>query len=70
MITAGKYFKPEQSFCNSCRFLLLPGAKLTCLTLGADLEAVCGLPTLLRVSGVQRSLQLCSCPVQEMPWEP
>lgn len=45
MFTAGKYFKPELSFHNSCRILLLPGAKLTRLTLRADLEAVCSLST-------------------------
>lgn len=43
MFTAGKYFKPELSFRNSCGILLLPRAKLTHLTLRADVEAVCNL---------------------------
>lgn len=45
---AGKYFEPVLSFCNSCRILLLPGAKLTCLTLGADLKLFVAFPHIVK----------------------
>lgn len=48
MIEAGKYFKPELNFCYSCRILLLPGAKLICLTLGADLKLFVAFPHVVK----------------------
>lgn len=45
---AGKYFKPELSFHHSHRILLLPGPKLTCLTLRAILKLFVAFPRVVK----------------------